>query len=230
MEHSKTLFDLIPFVNRLPNHSVTATFSAIILLIAALLFYKNYRRKSCPENPSSKFSLFTLFEIIGEWIDSLLGEVIGDAGRKFLPIIGTLFLFIFVSNFLGLIPGFLPPTANVNTNAALAIFVFFIYNYYGIREHGLKYLKQFVGPFWWLAILFVPIELISHLARPMSLSIRLFANIMGDHVVLGIFSSLVPLIVPIPFIALGLFVSFFQALIFSMLTIFYLRLAISHDH
>ncbi|HOW16229.1 MAG TPA: F0F1 ATP synthase subunit A, partial [bacterium] len=110
------------------------------------------------------------------------------------------------------------------------IFVFIYYNYAGFKEHGFSYIKHYMGPMIWLAPLMFPIELISNMVRPFSLGLRLFGNITGDHLVLGIFSDLAPLIVPIPFLGLGLFVSFFQALIFVLLSMIYLTLALSHEH
>jgi F-type H+-transporting ATPase subunit a len=108
--------------------------------------------------------------------------------------------------------------------------VFLVYNYFGFKEHGISYLKQFAGPVLWLAPLMFVIELLSHLFRPMSLSIRLFGNMFGDHMVLSIFSGLVPLIVPIIFMILGIVVSLIQAFVFSALSSVYIALAVSHEH
>ena len=143
---------------------------------------------------------------------------------------GALFIYILFSNLLGLIPGFLPPTDNLNTNVACALTVFIFYNYQGFKAHGFAYLKHFMGPIWWLAPIMVVIEVISHLVRPASLSVRLFGNISGDHLVLGIFSSLVPIGVPVIFLFLGLFVSVIQAFVFTLLSMVYISLATAHDH
>ena len=109
-------------------------------------------------------------------------------------------------------------------------FVFFYYNYAGLREHGLGYLKHFLGPVWYLAWLFLPIELISHAFRPLTLGLRLWGNIMGDHLVLNVFSGMLPIGVPVVFMGLGFFVGFLQSFVFSLLTLIYLSLATSHDH
>jgi len=131
---------------------------------------------------------------------------------------------------LGLIPGFLPPTDNINTNLAIALTVFVYYHIMGIKAHGVKnYLKHFMGPILWLGPLMIVIELIGHCVRPISLSLRLFGNITGDHLVLGIFSGLVPILVPVVFMALGLFVSFIQAFVFSLLSMIYINLATAHE-
>jgi F-type H+-transporting ATPase subunit a len=133
---------------------------------------------------------------------------------------------------LGLIPGFSPATDNFNTTLALGIFVFLYYNYQGIKEQGLwGHIKHFMGPVWYLAILIFPIELISHAVRPLSLGLRLQGNMKGDHLVLSIFSGLVPYLVPIPFYVIGLFVCFMQAFVFTLLTMVYISLSTAtHDH
>ena len=143
-----------------------------------------------------------------------------------------LFTVVFTNNLIGLLPGFLPPTDNFNTTLALGIFVFLYYNYQGIRAQGIVgHIKHFMGPVWYLAILIFPIELISHTVRPLSLGLRLKGNMEGDHLVLSIFSGLVPYIVPIPFYVIGLFVCFMQAFVFTLLTMVYISLATAHhDH
>ena len=123
-----------------------------------------------------------------------------------------------------------PATDNVNTTIAIGLFSFVAYNYYGFKEHGISYLKQFLGPLIWIAPLMVIIELVSHIVRPMSLGLRLQGNMMGDHTVLGIFLELVPVGIPVIFYFLGLFVCFMQAFVFTMLTMIYVSLSISHDH
>lgn len=194
-----------------------------VILIALAL----YIRFKAPRQiiPSDKVSLGNIIEAVIEFVYGLLEENIGSAGRRFIPIIGALFIFILVGNLIGLLPGFLPPTENININAGCALIVFFAYQGIGFKEHGVSYLKHFCGPIWWLAPFMFIIELIGHVARPFSLSIRLFGNIMGDHKVLEIFSNLVPIGVPVFNLALGTFVSVIQALVFSLLSIIYISLA-----
>lgn len=181
--------------------------------------------------PESRLSFRNFFEIIAEKLYALVESVVGphDAAR-FFPLVGTLFVFIFCSNFLGLIPGFLPPTDNINTTLALGTVVFGYYNFIGFKEHGIGYLKHFFGPVWWLAWLMLPIELISHFVRPFSLGLRLRGNIMGDHMVLSIFLEKTKLIIPVIFYGLGTFVCFIQAFVFCLLTLVYISMASSHDH
>jgi F-type H+-transporting ATPase subunit a len=175
-------------------------------------------------------------EVVIEGFGGLLDQMIGRQGRQFLPFIGTTGLFILTSNLLGNIPGFQPPTANLNTNVALAVTVFIYYNYSGIRKHGLRnYLKHFCGPVWWLAPLMFPIEFIAHLARPVSLSIRLFGNMFGEEAVITILLALVWLVMPY-FIWLGimlplsLFTAVVQTFIFIMLSMVYIAGAVEEGH
>ena len=180
--------------------------------------------------------LQNLVEVVIEAFYGLLDQMIGHQGRQFLPLIGTAGLFILTSNLLGNIPGFQPPTANWNTTVALAVTVFLSYNYFVIRKHGLlNYLKHFCGPIWWLAPLMFPIEFIGHLARPVSLSIRLFGNIFGEESVIVILLSLIWLVMPY-FIWLGvmlplsLFTSVVQTFVFIMLSMVYIAGAVEEGH
>jgi F-type H+-transporting ATPase subunit a len=175
-------------------------------------------------------------EVVIEAFHGLLDQMIGRQGRQFLPLIGTAGLFILTSNLLGNIPGFQPPTANWNTTVALAVTVFLSYNYFGIRKHGLlNYLKHFCGPIWWLAPLMFPIELIGHLARPVSLSIRLFGNIFGEESVIVILLSLAWLVMPyiiwlVIMLPLSLFTAAVQTFVFIMLSMVYIAGAVEEGH
>lgn len=229
MEHSFTWFSLL-FVPEHLSHVVTAVFVVLLLGVLSLRARNALERSPDPLIPASHPSLANILEVAVEAVLGLMRNIIGLHSERYLPLIGTLFLYIFTCNILGVIPGFLPPTDNINTNAACALTVFGAYNYYGFREHGIKYLKQFTGPIFWLAPLMFFIELFSHLFRPFSLSVRLFGNIFGDHLVLSIFSGLVPLIVPIAFMILGIAVSLIQAFVFSLLSSVYIALAVSHEH
>jgi F-type H+-transporting ATPase subunit a len=180
--------------------------------------------------------LQNLTEVAIEAFYGLLDQMIGRQGRQFLPLVGTAGLFILVSNLLGNLPGFQAPTANWNTTVALALTVFLWYNYAGVRKHGLaNYLKHFCGPIWWLAPIMFPIEFIGHLARPISLSVRLFGNIFGEESVIGILLSLAWLVMPY-FIWLGimlplsLFTAAVQTFVFIMLTMVYIAGAVEEGH
>jgi len=183
--------------------------------------------------PSSKFSLSNLFEFLTlDFLLKLLTDIFGteEKAKKYLPLLGGSFFFIFFSNLLGVFPGFYPATQNLNSTLACATVIFVTYNYMGFKEHGVGYLKHFMGPVIYLAPLMIIIEVISHLVRPASLSLRLFWNMTGDHLVLQIFSNLTPYVVPAIFIGLGVFVSFLQAFIFTILSSIYISLSTSHDH
>jgi len=171
-----------------------------------------------------------VMEVILGGFDSLLNEIMGHNGRQFFPLIATLGLFILTSNLIGLIPGFESPTANINTNAAMAIVVFLSTHVVGIKNHGLKYFKQFMGPVWWLTPLMLPIEIISHISRPLSLTFRLFGNIKGEDIILLVVLFLVPYIVPIPVFILMIFTSLVQTLVFMLLAMMYIAGAMEEGH
>jgi F-type H+-transporting ATPase subunit a len=185
--------------------------------------------------PPARFSLRNLFELFGDSLWNLIRSVMGEKnGRRYLPLIGTLACFIFFSNILALIPGMVPPTTTLKTNVALALVVFVMTHVEGMRAQGVvNYLKHFAGPLWWLAWLMIPIELISHIARPLSLSLRLMGNMVSDHKVVGIFFGLVPLLIPVPFLILGTLVVVIQTVVFCLLSMVYISMAVttheSHD-
>ncbi|HDS16972.1 MAG TPA: ATP synthase F0 subunit A [Proteobacteria bacterium] len=235
MHHDPTITwaALIPGLNLLPDHVANAILIALLIVILVLLGTRKIRHCN-PEDliiPEGRFSLQNLLETMVEGILKLISDSLGSqVARSFLTVVGGGIFFILFSNLSGLIPGFNPPTGNINTTAGCALTVFCMTHYFGWKEHGAKYLKQFVGPFLWLAPLMIPIEIIGHLARPMSLSLRLFGNIMGDHLVTAIFVMLAPLLVPVPIAFLGLFVAFVQTFVFTLLSLAYFQGAISHDH
>ena len=171
------------------------------------------------------------FEAAVEWIANFMDKNMGHGGKKYLPLIGTLAFFILSCNLIGLIPGFVSPTANINTNAAMAVVVFLSYHYIGIKKHGIvKYIKSFTGPIWWMAPLMLPVEIISHLARPLTLTLRLFGNIKGEDLVLIILASVFPLLAPVPMMFLAILTSIIQTVIFSLLSMFYIAGALEEHH
>jgi len=217
------------------GHVVMA--AAIVLLIMILAIIARLQLNSAEKRedqglvPDEKFTVRNFFEIVSEKLYGLSINVMGKHGaEKYFPVVGALFLFIFVSNFIGLIPGLLPPTDNLNTTFALGAFVFIYYNFVGLKENGLAYLKHFAGPVLWLAPLMLVVEVASHVFRPISLGLRLRGNIMGDHVVLGIFNDLLPYAVPAIFYGVGLLVSLVQAFVFCLMTMVYISLSATHDH
>jgi F-type H+-transporting ATPase subunit a len=208
-------------------HVAHAAFTAVLLTLLALIAYTRLRNTEKSLIPRPKLGVATAFEVTTESILGLMEGIIGPDAKKYFPLVGALFIYIFINNLLGIIPGFLPPTDNINTTLACGVIVFLYFNYVGIREQGLfNYLKHFGGPVVFLFPLMFVIEFIGVVVRPVSLSLRLFGNMTGDHLVLGIFSDLVPLVVPVAFMALGIFVSFIQAFVFSLLTTIYIGLSL----
>ena len=171
------------------------------------------------------------FEVVVGGIENFLVETAGEEARWVFPLVATVFLYVFIGNVVGIIPGFFPPTANLNTTASCAITVFVFTHYIGIKYHGAKYIKHFLGPVWWMAPLIFVIELIGHFARILSLSFRLFGNMMGHEIVLAILFGLAGLFfAPLPIMALGIFVAFVQAFVFFLLSIIYFSGAMEHAH
>ncbi|MEJ2368529.1 MAG: F0F1 ATP synthase subunit A [Acidobacteriota bacterium] len=196
----------------------------LIMILTLVVGYTMTRRLSVEKPGVGQQILELTVETVGKFLD----DIIGKNGRNYMPIIGTFTILILVCNLSGQIPGFMPPTGSIMVTLALSLCSFVAYNWYGIRTHGFSYIKHFMGPVLWLAFLFLPIELVSHLARPMSLAIRLFGNIFGDHQVGGVFLHLVPVVVPVPFMLLGIFVAFVQTLVFVLLSIIYIAGAVEH--
>ena len=210
----------------LENHYIPeqVTYTLFVFVILVLLSVLATRRLAVYPGQTQN-----VMEVIIGGFDGLLNEIMGDNGRKFFPLVATIGLFILFSNLLCIIPGFESPTSNINTNAAMAIIVFLSTHVVGLKEHGLKYFKQFLGPVWWLIPLMLPIEVISHISRPLSLTFRLFGNIKGEDIVLLVVLFLVPWFVPLPVFILMIFTSLVQTLVFMLLTMMYVAGAVSHE-
>ncbi|RTZ98984.1 MAG: ATP synthase F0 subunit A [Deltaproteobacteria bacterium] len=171
------------------------------------------------------------FEIIISGMEEFMVDITGEEGRWLLPLTATIFIYILAANLMGLIPGFYPPTASLNTTLACALIVVVFTHVIGIKYHGVKYIKHFLGPVWWMIPIILPIEIIGHLARVLSLSFRLFGNMMGHELVLGILLALAGLFfAPLPLMALGIFVSLVQAFVFFLLSIMYFTGAMEDAH
>ncbi len=196
----------------------------IIILLAIVSLLATKSMKSVPGG------LQNFMEIVVGGIENMIVETMGEHGRPFFPLVATLAIFILVSNLIGLIPGFFPPTANINTTAACAVIVFLSTHVVGVKEHGFHYLKHFMGPIWWLAPIMFFIEVIGHLSRPVSLTLRLFGNMNGHELVLMIFFGLAPFLVPLPMILMGVLVSFIQAFVFMLLAMIYIQGSLEHAH
>ncbi|MEM7007660.1 MAG: F0F1 ATP synthase subunit A [Thermodesulfobacteriota bacterium] len=208
--------------------------SILVLILLALAGLKISKILSNNDSvlPDEKFSVRTIFEILTiDFLFDLFTNMLGsrEKAKTYFPLLAGSFFFILFANLLGIVPGFLPPTGNFNVPVACGIVIFIMYNYYGLKENGIEYIKHFAGPVIFLAPLMFVIELISHFVRPVSLSLRLFMNITGDHMVLGVFTNLLHFVLPAIFVGLGIFVSILQAFIFTVLSAIYISLATAHD-
>lgn len=182
--------------------------------------------------PTRGISLRNILELIFEFVHNLGKGIIGEKEcRPYLSTLFALFVFIYISNLSGLVPGFTAATESLNTNLVLGLFSFAVFNMAGVREHGfLGYLKTYCGPLLMLAPLIFFIEMIGALARPLSLALRLYGNIFGDHLVLGVFAGLTYLLLPALLLFFGLLIASIQSFVFTLLSSIYISLAVSHDH
>jgi F-type H+-transporting ATPase subunit a len=206
-----------------PDHVIMA----LLVLVISSIVFPLVSRKIKRDDPGS---FQQMLELVVGGLRSLLADVVGPHSERFLYAIGAFGVFIFFSNMLGAFFFLQPPTANVNTTFALSIMAFLYSNSQGIRKQGVvHYLAHFAGPIWWLAPLMFPIELIGHFARILSLGMRLFGNITGEHTATGIFMGMLPFVVPWPMMGLGLFGSFLQTFVFVMLTMVYIGGAVATE-
>jgi len=172
-----------------------------------------------------------VMEIIISALEEFTIDITGEEGRWLFPLLATVFLYIFTCNIIGLIPGFYPPTASLNTTLSCALVVVPFTHVIGIKYHGVKYIKHFLGPVWWMVPLIFPIEIIGHLARILSLTFRLMGNMMGHELVAGILFALAgAFFAPLPIMVLGIFVALVQAFVFYLLSVMYFTGAIEHAH
>lgn len=217
-----------------PLHITGAAADAVIytwFVIIALLIISVIATSSVKIIPTG---LQNFMEVVVDGIETMIVDTMGEHGRPFFPLVATLALFILVSNLIGLVPGFFPPTANINTTAACALVVFVATHVVGVKHHGAHYLKHFMGPILWLAPLIFFIEIIGHVSRLLSLSLRLFGNMQGHELVLMIFFTLgakyyLP-IAPLPMLLMGVLVSFIQAFVFMLLAMIYIQGSLEEAH
>jgi len=213
-----------------PLHMSEAGADAVVytwLIMIGLVLMSMAATKGLQAVPSG---LQNFMEVVVGGIENMLVETMGDKGKPFFPLIATLAVFILVSNLIGLIPGFYPPTANINTTAACAVIVFVTTHVVGVKEHGAGYIKHFLGPIAWLAPMMFFIEVIGHCSRVISLTLRLFGNMNGHELVLIIFFGLAPFLVPLPMMLMGVLVSFIQAFVFMLLAMIYIQGSLEHAH
>jgi F-type H+-transporting ATPase subunit a len=221
------------------QHIYGALFVLLIVAVVAVVTETSIRDARGDLVPSEKLTIRNFVEILVGTCFRMMSDIMGDkAARYFLPLIGTCAFFILFSNALGLVPGFLPPTSNFNTTLGCGIIIFLATHIYGLKTNGWHHIKHFFGPLISipalpLMLLMFMIELISHIARPISLGIRLMANMTADHLVLTIFLGLVPFLIPLPMYALGAIVVVVQALVFCLLSTVYIGMAVEeaeHPH
>jgi len=228
--HPITWVSLIPALKNLPPHTVHATFVMLLVIGFSIIANRQLAAARVAGQalvPDEGLTARNLAELFVGGMHSLAEGVLGTRAGRYVPLFGSFFIFILIANLLGLVPGFAPPTSDFNITFGLGVASFLAYNAIGIHAQGLvEYLKHFAGPIWWLAVLMVPLELVDNLVRPVSLALRLFGNMTGDHLVLEIFTDLTKFVVPVVFYMLGAFVSLIQAFVFTLLTIVYVSLAI----
>jgi len=220
-------------------HAVPAAWAVVAFIAVLALLARNGIASARAQGgtaqyvPAANLGPRNFMELIIEALLNFMEQVLHSraAAVKYLPLIGTIFIYILFSNLMGLVPGFLPPTAAMSNNMAIAVAVFIVFNWAGIKEHGLwGYAKTLMGPVPFLMPFIFLVETFSVFIRPLTLSLRLMLNMFADHLLLGVFSDLAALIIPSLLVGLGTFVAFVQAFVFMLLTVIYLALATSHDH
>ncbi|MCP4036482.1 MAG: F0F1 ATP synthase subunit A [bacterium] len=220
-----------------------AALAVILLGFAALSVRSKLASEDGGVLPDEGVTLRNLIEVMVIQLATLSKDIMGEDWRKHFPLVGTIFFFVLVSNLMGLVPWLSGSTSDVNTTAAWAIISFIYYNLVGIRTHGWKYIYQFMGPVMWepeiggktyhvrpLSIVFLPLEIVLHFARIITLAVRLLANMYADHTVVTVWIGLVPIAIPAIFMGLGLMVAFLQAVVFALLTMIYIGSALEEAH
>lgn len=210
-----------------PEHLVPDYIVMCLIVATFLILFFGLSSRKLKLVPSK---LQSILELIIEAFDSLLVDTIGEKGKKYLPMVATVGLFILSCNLLGLVPGLMSPTSKLNVTVGCALTVFTYYHWQGIKSQGVfKYLKHFMGPIPLIAPLMVPIEIISHFSRPVSLSIRLFGNIFAEELLIVITVSIIPFFLPLPFMAVAIFTAVIQAFVFVLLSCIYIAGAVAHE-
>jgi F-type H+-transporting ATPase subunit a len=212
-----------------PQAPITETFAMEILVLGLLfLFFVLVRISLNIENPGP---IQQVAEMLHGFVSGQADSIIGPGAQRYVMFTTCVLLFVLLSNLLGMIPGLIAPTSVPTVPLGVALLCFSYYHYYGLREQGvLGYLKHFLGPIWWISWMMLPIEIISHLARVLSLTVRLYANMFAGEMVTLVFFSLIPVAVPVVFMGLHLGVALIQAYIFMLLTMIYVSQAVAHDH
>ena len=225
-----TVFQQLEHATHIPWVIWSSLACALLLLSGGLVVRSRLAATGGGVVPDPGFTLRNVFEILTEMLAGLAEQNMGHKWRTYFPFVATLFFFILISNLMGLVPGLGGATTNANTTWAWALISFGVHQYVGVKENGWGYLKHFVGPVPWLAPLYIPIELLSHLSRVFTLAVRLLANMSADHIVVGVWILLVPVGIPAIFMGLGVLVAFLQAYVFAMLSMIYIGLALEDSH
>lgn len=212
-----------------PARPINDTYALEVLVAVCLIvFFLIVRLTLSVEKPNPAQQIA---EMIHEFTGSNSEQIIGHHYERFQAFVTCVFLFIIINNLLGLIPGIVTPTSAPVVPLGIAVCTFVYYNFYGFKEQGFAgYMKHFAGPIWWIAWLLFPIEIISHCARVMSLTIRLYANMFASDLITLVFFSLIPVAIPAVFLGLHAFVSIIQAYVFMLLAMIYLSQAVAHEH
>jgi F-type H+-transporting ATPase subunit a len=219
-----TVYSLLEQTLHIPWVIQAALLAAALLLSAGVMVRRQLATAGGGVMPDEGVTVRNVFEVIVDGLGNLARDTIGEDWRRYFPVVGTIFFFILIANLKGLIPGLGGATSDINTTVAWAIISFLVYNWVGIRKHGFWYVNQFLGPS------FFPLEFVLHLARIVTLAIRLLANMFADHTVVAVWIGLVPIAVPALFMGLGLLVAVLQAFVFSLLTMIYIGLALEEPH
>jgi F-type H+-transporting ATPase subunit a len=210
-----------------PEHLVPDYIVMSLIVMTFLMLFFGLASRKVTLVPSRRQSAL---ELIIQTFEGLIADIIGPEGKRYLSLVATVGLFVFSCNMLGLVPGFMSPTSKLNVTVGCALVVFVYYHWQGIKAQGLlKYLKHFMGPIPALAPLLVPIEVISHFSRPVSLSMRLFGNIFSEELLIVIIASIIPFFLPLPFMAVAIFTAVVQSFVFVLLSCIYIAGAVSHE-
>jgi F-type H+-transporting ATPase subunit a len=209
---------------------IAAVLVAFALIIVGLVVRAGFSKKDERVVPEARLGLLTFVELFLGYFYDLAKSILGpERAKKYFPVVGTSACFVFLSNALAMVPGSPVPTTSLGITLGCGLVVFLLFNIYGLKENGLAYIKHLAGPAWYLAPLMFVIETISLIVRPLTLALRLMLNMAVDHLIVGIFAGLVAVLVPLPFMALGVLVLIVQTLVFTMLTTVYIGLATEHE-
>ena len=209
-----------------PLHAVPDYLVMVFIVAALLVVLLGLASRKPALVPGSRQNIA---EMIVQTFEGLIVDTVGPEGRKYLPVVATVGLFVFGCNMIGLVPGFMSPTSKLNVTLGCALVVFFYYHAQGVKAQGLKYFKHFMGPIPALAPLMIPIEIISHFSRPVSLSMRLFGNIFAEELLIVIMASIIPFFLPLPFMAVAIFTALIQSFVFVLLSCIYIAGAVAQE-